>query len=142
LLALFPVKVPRIAAAVVNSTWISLLVGLALFILVPLAALILLILVITIPISLTAIFLYVLGIYVAKIFVGLAIGKLISGYFKLSGGNALALLIGLFIVMLLGAIPFLGPVLRFLYVLFGLGAAGFVIYKAIQERERPAKPAT
>ncbi|MHB8840486.1 MAG: bactofilin family protein [Candidatus Aquicultor sp.] len=141
LLALFPVKVPRIAAAVVNSAWISLLVGLALLILVPPAAIILLILVITIPISMTAIFLYILGIYLAKVFVGLAIGKLISGYFKLRGGNALALLIGLFIVMLLGAIPFIGPVLRFIYILFGLGAAGYVIYKAIQERERPGQPA-
>lgn len=138
LLALYPVKVPHIASTIVTSPWQSLLLGIALLILVPIAAIILLILVITIPISLTAIFLYILGIYLAKVFVGLMVGKWISAYFKLRGGNALALLIGLFIVMLLGAIPVLGLFLRFIYVVFGLGAAGLVLYRAI--RERPSQP--
>ncbi len=138
LLLLFPKRTVRIADAITSSPWISLLLGLVLLIIVPIAAVIIMIFLITIPLSLTAIALYILGIYLAKVFVGFALGRLAGRYFKFNLHDILALLIGLLIIMLLGLIPFVGPVLRFLYVLFGLGAAGYVFYKAIRERSKPS----
>ncbi|HEY3375513.1 MAG TPA: hypothetical protein VGK02_10735 [Candidatus Aquicultor sp.] len=143
LLALFPVRVTEIADTIRTKPWISLLIGFVLLIVAPIAIIILLVFVITIPIALVLAFLYALGLYTAKIFVGLTAGRFITEYFKLGGGNYVALLIGLLIVMLLGAIPFLGALLRFLYILFGLGAAAYAIYQAhtVRRTEVPAAPA-
>jgi len=134
LLLLFPAGTVRVADTVRESPWISLLLGFALLIVVPAAIIILLILVVTIPISLAILFFYVLGIYLAKVFVGLALGRTMVGYFKWNIGNILAFLIGLAIVMLLGLIPFIGPLVRFVYIIFGLGAAGLVIFYYLRER--------
>lgn len=141
LLLLFPARTVQIADTVTGLPWISLLLGFAILVGVPFVAVILLILLLTIPISLTIIGLYILGIYLAKVFVGLALGRLIIGYFKLRWGNYLALLIGLLIVMLLGLIPILGWLIKLLYVVFGLGAAVYVLYRTIAERRHPAEQA-
>lgn len=137
LLLLFPVGTVRVADTVRGSPWISLLIGFALLVVVPVAIIILLILLVTIPIGVTTLFFYILGIYLAKVFVGLGLGRLMAGYFKWNIGNILALLIGLAIITLLGLIPFIGPLVRFVYIIFGLGAAGLVVFYYL--RERPAR---
>jgi len=139
LLLLFPAGTARVADTVRGSPWISLLLGFALLIVVPIAVIILLILLVTIPVGLTTLFFYILGIYLAKVFVGLALGRVTVGYFKWNIGNILALLIGLAIVMLLGLIPFIGPLIRFVYVIFGLGAAGLVVFYYLRERPTRAQ---
>lgn len=139
LLLLFPVGMVRVADTVRGSPWISLLLGFVLLIVVPAAIVILLILLVTIPISLTILFFYVLGIYLAKVFVGLALGRTMVSYFKWNIGNILAFLIGLAIIMLLGLIPFIGPLIRFVYVIFGLGAAGLVVFYYLRERSSRAQ---
>ncbi len=138
LFLLFPKRTIQIADTVTSSPWVSLLLGLALLVLIPIVAAIIMIFLITIPLSLTAIALYALGIYLAKVFVGLALGRWASGYFKFQMHDILALLVGLLVIMLLGLIPFIGPVIRFLYILFGLGAAGYVLYRIIRERSEPS----
>lgn len=144
LLLLFPARTVEVAETIGRSPWVSLGLGFAALFLVPAAAILLLLLVITIPISLTVVFLYILGLYLAKIFVGLFLGRFITGRFKIGGGNYVALLIGLLIIMLLGLIPFLGGLVRFFYILFGLGAAVWVLYRIISERrtQRPLDTTT
>lgn len=133
LLALFPARTAEISAAVTTSPWASLGIGLGVLIVVPIAAVILMVFVIPIPISLTALGLYALGIYISKLYVGLAVGRWISHYFKWSIHEILSLVIGLLILMLLGLAPYLGGLLRFSYVLFGLGAISMVLYRTIRE---------
>jgi len=142
LLLLFPRRVVQTADTIIAAPWQSPLLGTALLVIVPVIAVILAILVITIPISLVLIFLYILGIYLAKVFVGLMVGRRIVGYFNLSIGNILALVIGLLIIMLLGLIPVLGVLFRFLYLIFGLGAAALVLYGALVEARRRGGPDT
>ncbi|MBE0446628.1 MAG: hypothetical protein IBX64_00690 [Actinobacteria bacterium] len=142
LLLLFPARVVQVADTIIAAPWQSPLLGTALLVTVPVIAIILAVLVVTIPISLTLIFLYILGIYLAKVFVGLMVGRWITGYFKLRIGNIVALLIGLLIIMLLGLIPILGLLLRFLYVLFGLGAAALVLYRVVVEARQRGGPGT
>ncbi|MCL6473260.1 MAG: FapA family protein [Firmicutes bacterium] len=134
LLVLFPRRTVQIANTVAAASWQSPLLGFALLLVVPVAAILLFILIITIPLGIATLILYIFGIYLAKVFVGLAVGMVLSRLFNFKAGNILALFIGLLIVMLLGLIPFIGPVLRFLYIIFGLGAAVIVIYRAIGER--------
>lgn len=140
LLLLIPKRTSEISTTVISSPWISLLIGLALLILVPIAVIILMFLVITIPIALIMLFLYTLGIYLAKAFVGLALAKIFSRYVNLGKGNILPLAIGLLIVMLVGIIPIVGPVTRFIYYLFGLGAAGIVLYRVLAALHVAAGP--
>jgi len=140
LLFLFPRRVDETGTTVIASPWVSLLTGLALLLLVPILVVILLVFVITIPIALTILFFYAFGLYLAKAFVGLALGKVLSRYVNLGQGNVIPLLIGLFIVMLIGLIPIIGPVARFLYYIFGLGAGATVIYKAFAARRAAQHP--
>ncbi|HZD59419.1 MAG TPA: hypothetical protein VE439_03055 [Anaerolineae bacterium] len=137
LLLLLPVRTIQTADTISSSPWISLLLGLAVLIILPIAAIVVLVFVITIPLSLTALFLYALGIYLSQVFVGLTLGRFLTGYFKLSTGNVVALLIGLLIITLFGLIPIVGAILRFLYILFGLGAIALVTYRVIRERPSP-----
>ncbi|MDI6816957.1 MAG: hypothetical protein QME41_07190 [Actinomycetota bacterium] len=140
LLLLIPKRTSEISATVTSSPWTSLLIGLALLILVPITIIILMFLVITIPIALIMLFLYTLGIYLSKAFVGLAIAKAFSRYVNLGKGNILPLAIGMLVVMLIGIIPYVGPVARFIYYLFGLGAAGIVVYRVLAAQRVSTQP--
>ena len=140
LLLLIPKRTGEISTTISSSPWISLLIGLALLILVPITIVILMFLVITIPIALIMLFLYTLGIYLSKAFVGLTLGKIFSRYVNLGKGNILPLAIGMLVVMLIGIIPIIGPVARFIYYLFGLGAAGIVVYGALAAQRVSAQP--
>jgi hypothetical protein len=119
-------------------------IGFLALIVVPIAALILCFFIVTIPISLTAILLFLLGLYLAKVFVGLSIGRWLFGRFKWGENDFLALFVGLLVLMLLALIPVIGWLVRFLYVLFGLGAAIISLYKLIaltsKERRAAGKP--
>jgi cytoskeletal protein CcmA (bactofilin family) len=142
LLLLFPTRTRDIANTVLKSPWASLGIGFLALIVVPIALFILLFFIVTIPVSLTVLFIYLLGLYLAKIFVGLAIGRWIFGYFKWMRNDFLALLVGLLIVMLLALIPVIGWLLRFLYILFGLGAAVMSIFRMIESGRKQERQAT
>jgi cytoskeletal protein CcmA (bactofilin family) len=144
LLLLFPRRVGDIANTVTSAPWPSLGIGFLAFIVVPIAALILCLFIVTIPISLTIMLLYLLGLYLAKVFVGLSIGRWLFDRFKWGENDFLALFVGLLVLMLLALIPVIGWLVRFLYVLFGLGAAIISLYKLVlftsKERKAAEKP--
>lgn len=105
--------------------------ALALFV-TPIAAVIVCITVIGIPVGLIALVLWGIAIYLAQIPVGLFIGRWIIGRFKNVEGKAImigALALGLVILKLLGLIPHVGFFIGIAVALFGMGAVVVSIRK-------------
>ncbi len=74
----------------------------------------------TMPLPLAALGLYALALYVSPVFVALLIGRLLVGRFGQTG--FWALLVGLIVLALLGAIPYVGWAVGILAAMLGLGA--------------------
>jgi len=105
--------------------------ALALFV-TPIAAVIVCITIIGIPVGLIALALWGIAIYLAQIPVGLFIGRWIIGHFKNVEGKAImigALALGLVLLKLLGLIPHLGFFIGIAVTLFGMGAVVVSIRK-------------
>lgn len=103
-----------------SAGWGALIVFVA-----PIAAVLVCLTIIGIPVGLIALALYGIALYVAQIPVGLFIGRWIIGRFRVVEGKAImvgALAIGLAILKLLSLIPYFGFVVGMAVVIFGLGA--------------------
>jgi cytoskeletal protein CcmA (bactofilin family) len=99
--------------------------GAIILFLTPIAALIVCLTIIGIPVGLIALTLYGIAIYLAQIPVGLFIGRWIIGRFRVVESKAImvgALAVGLVILKLLSLIPYFGFFVGLAVVLFGLGA--------------------
>ena len=98
--------------------------GLVLFVVVPIALLLIMVTIIGIPLSLLSLLLYIILFYVAKLFVAIALGDKILSMLNQSGtrSQALSLLIGLIILTIMYKIPFIGWAVYLLSVMIGLGA--------------------
>ena len=99
--------------------------GAMILFLTPIAALIVCLTIIGIPLGLIALALYGIALYLAQIPVGLFIGRWIIGRFRVVESKAImvgALAVGLAILKLLSLIPYFGFFVGFVVVLFGLGA--------------------
>lgn len=112
--------------------------GLGFLILVatPVAAIIVAVTVVGMPLAVISLVLLLLGVYLAKIFVAAFVGR------ALAGGRegqppafALQLLLGLAILFVAMNLPYLGGWIAFLVILLGLGMAALRVYRAWQ---RPA----
>jgi hypothetical protein len=108
--------------AIRQQPWGSLLWGLVVLIVTPVALAILAVTIIGIPLALIGVAIYVIEIYLAKIFTALAIGDLAADPLKISDNRYLRLAVGLVIYFALGALPIVGGFVRFVGLLFGLGA--------------------
>ncbi len=101
----------------------SLGIGFVTYICMPLVLVVLLVLIITAPLMLVATMAYLIALYIARFYVAIWLGNLILG----RGGRTdvspvPAMLLGLVIVYLLTAIPFVGTVIGIIVIFFGLGA--------------------
>jgi hypothetical protein len=140
LLAVAPVHMASVADTVRSKPGMSILVGLILVIVVPIALLIIAITVVGIPLSLILLAGYLITLYVARIVAGLAIGRWIFG--RTGNPNAslyVALIVGLLILWLLKAIPVIGWLVSFAALLLGLGAFAWQRYnmtKALRQEGR------
>jgi hypothetical protein len=96
----------------------------------PVAALILAISLIGLPIAFVTIVVWLLGLYLAKIVVARFVGEAIMG--KRGGtrsSTAVALLVGLVIVVVAVNLPFIGGIINLFLFLIGLGALVMSVYK-------------
>jgi cytoskeletal protein CcmA (bactofilin family) len=127
---IFP-SISRISISTARTLLISGGIGFLSAVAIPVAAIILAITLIGLPIGLVAIMLWLLGLYMAKIVVARCIGAALLG--KESQGlksTALSLLIGLVIVVVAVNLPYIGGVLNFVLMLIGLGALAKTLYRA------------
>ena len=125
-LALAPRFSQQVSDTIKRQPWMSMGVGFALGVAVPILCLILLVTVIGIPLSLMAGMTYGIALYVSPIFVGLFIGQLIMQLVKTNGtppSPYLCIAIGLFLLILGHEIPFyIGYVVDVLSITLGFGA--------------------
>ena len=79
-----------------------------------------------IPVPVFGLGLYALALYVSPVFAALAVGRLLLGRMQLNESGLsgiMALAVGLLVLALLGAVPYVGWLITALATLFGLGAA-------------------
>jgi len=113
------------ADSIRSKTWLSLGWGALLLVATPIVAVIVMITVIGVPLGFIALVLYLIALYLSQIPVALLIGRLIlKGYVSNQAiiRTIVALVLGLFLLLLIGFIPFLNVLAGLLTVLFGLGA--------------------
>ena len=120
-----PRRLASVADSIRNKPWISLGWGAVILFATPIAAIVVCITVIGIPVGLIALALYAIAIYISQVFVSLFIGRLIIGRFRETDSRAImigALTTGLVILTLVKLIPYLGFWIGLAVALFGLGA--------------------
>jgi hypothetical protein len=128
---------PRLAPSVVTTMRAmpgkSLLIGLALLVVTPFAALLLVISLIGIPIGITVGALYVLALPLAVLATAFFLGDVEARWFKMPvvtrRQQSMVLLAGVLTLAVLRSVPAIGPLVVFASVLFGLGAMSARAYQ-------------
>lgn len=129
---LLPKQTEEIVSTLTGSIWKSLGIGLILLIVAPLCIIISLLTAIGIPAGIILAFLYIIMIYISRVYVGLWIGRKLLGNFKESF-NALffwPFVAGTILIGILLFIPVIGWLLRFFLLLIGLGSMGQVLWNS------------
>lgn len=123
ILKLFPKYYDQVSEKLVSRPWYSLGIGFAVLVLTPFALILLLITIIGIPLSLISFSVYLIYLYLAKLYVSYFAGTLVleKAGREMHPGWALAL--GLVIYYVLTALPMVGGFVAFIVLLFGLGAS-------------------
>jgi cytoskeletal protein CcmA (bactofilin family) len=128
-LILFP-GLFQASAREVGSGWRSLGLGLGVLAGVPVAMVLIAITLVGLPVSLMLLACYLTAIYLAKIWVGAFLGqKLLKPTEASKSDWLLGLLVGLLILTVIGFIPYLGGLVRFVVVCVGLGAFAWQLYR-------------
>jgi len=100
----------------------------------PIAAILIAITLIGIPLAIILIILYVLAIFFSKFFAALYIGKL---FFKKTRKNLLkSMIVGVIIYIVLANIPFIGGLVKLLAALLGLGTITLMIYTKKKKKQK------
>jgi len=125
----------------VERPWPSLGLGIVLLIVVPVVAALVLFTIVGIPLALIALLTWAISLYTAQVFVGMGLGRWFLGLF--GGGDSrvvqfFGLLLGLLVIYALSLVPYVGPWVHLVVILFGLGALGLTI---MSTRGRPPAPA-
>ncbi|MHB9110214.1 MAG: hypothetical protein ACYDCO_24440 [Armatimonadota bacterium] len=115
---------------------VSILAGLLIFLLALPLFILLLITVIGIPLALIWAAVYLAAIYISPIFLAILVGRLV---WRRPGGDLfLALLIGVGLLFVVRLIPFLGALVTFAAMIWGLGALAVALYDRAQRRRAAA----
>jgi len=138
IIVFLPNQVKLIASKMTGEFWKSLGWGILSLIVVPLIVGLFLITVIGIPIGILLLIGYLFGIYIAGIFTSVVIGQWILGKLgKPEVSLIWALLIGLIILQLIGLVPIIGWIAKFILFLWAFGAltaTRFVTYNEAREK--------
>jgi cytoskeletal protein CcmA (bactofilin family) len=136
----FPKKTDAIVTTISQSPWKSTGVGFVFLVVVPVGIIISLLTLVGIPTAIIAALLYVIFLYISRIYIGVWIGRKLLGFIKKSLATAFfwPFLAGTIIITLLGLIPFIGWAFRLFFLLISLGAMWMVIWRSILfEKQKP-----
>ena len=125
LLAVFPVASGRLAARVAEAPLETALYGLLALVGVPVLLVLVALTVIGIPLALVGAVLFALVAWVGSVYGRYALGEWLLASADVDHRWA-ALLVGVVVVALLGLVPVLGGVVRFVVLLLGLGALAWL----------------
>lgn len=119
---LAPNLITRTAEYVTSRPWASLGIGFLALVATPILAILLFITLLGIPLGILLMVGYVITLFFAHLFTGIAIGGLIAGYMNWKKNLYASLIVGLIALTLVGVVPFLGTLASFIATLLGLGA--------------------
>lgn len=123
----------REASEAVGSVWRSLGLGLAVLAGVPVAAVAVGVTLVGLPLALITVAIYVIALYLAKIFVAAYLGRRLLQIPPAAGYTSLgALFLGLFILVVLGNLPYIGWLIKLVIILGGLGALSWQLYQRMK----------
>jgi len=131
---LFPVLTSGTALTIKNKPGKSIGYGALVVFMAPIAALLLLISVVGIPISFLSMLLYIVLIYLTRIFTGFFLADIIFERFDKKVHPVWTGLTGVFVLAILVKIPYLGWLIHIAAILFAAGA--LIIYLA-EEKKKP-----
>lgn len=122
LILLFPNFMQHSKEIISIKPWTTLFVGLLTLFITPIIIVLVLITIIGIPLGLFAIAAYLFIIYLSQIFVANFLGQKVLNYANQTFHPTIGLLIGLLLIGAVGLIPVIGGLVKFLTILFGIGA--------------------
>lgn len=136
IVTLAPKKLLEVQTEMMKRPWPSLGWGLIYLIITPVAALLLLVTIIGIPLALIMLALYAIALCASKVFAGFALGSLILNKLaKVSYKGSLIwpLILGLVIIVFLSAVPLIGWAFKLLLVLWAFGALMTIRKQTLKE---------
>ncbi|WP_227352884.1 polymer-forming cytoskeletal protein [Haladaptatus salinisoli] len=139
LLAVFPTFSGRVAERARDDPVLSAGVGLLLLVLVPILLVVFAVTIIGIPISLLGALLFAILLWIAAVYGSFAVGLWLLSLVD-ETNRWLALAVGLLVVALLGRIPVLGGLVRFVVLLLGLGALAMALRARYRGRRATPTP--
>jgi len=108
-------------------------IGFLILVATPIAACIVAITLIGLPIAIVGFVAWMLGIYLAKIIIAIFVGRtLLASQTDRMTSMALGLLVGLALIFIVINLPFVGGLMHFILVLIGLGALATSVFKSFQ----------
>lgn len=138
MILLFPAVTKGSALMIGEKPTSSLGTGALIVFVAPIAALILLITVIGIPVSFLSMLLYIVLIYLSRVFAGYFVAELAFKKFGVALHPVLKALIGILVLALMFKIPYIGWLVQLAAVIFGSGA--FMHYMLHQKSEDEPVP--
>lgn len=132
LLVLFPGFYKSTAAEVGN--WMrSLGLGFAVLFATPVAIVLAAVTLIGLPVAFATLFLYIAGMYMAKIFAGAWLGQTMLRRPEHNNGDTLlALLVGMVIIFIAVQVPYVGPIFHLVLFCLGLGVFTWKLYSGVR----------
>ena len=122
LLRVYPVFTPRVASVIQEQPWAVLGVGGALLFGVPLLIILCMVSVVGIPIGLMLGAMYIVTLYLGRVFVMLWVGQRILSFVLYSPSAAWSFVTGLVCYFMVSVVPLLGAMVTTLTIAAGLGA--------------------
>jgi cytoskeletal protein CcmA (bactofilin family) len=112
------------AGEIIKKPLVTLGIGFVSFSVAPFAIIILMLTIIGIPSAIILLFIFAIFFYIAKVYVSIALGRLIVRAFRkgVEPKQGWSLILGLIILMLLFTIPVIGWIIYFGVIFFGFGA--------------------
>ena len=128
-----------IANSIKDRWWQCLLTGFIVLVCVPVAVVLISITIVGLPLGIIVSLLYLILLYLSGIFFGLFIGEGMFKIFKLKVSPYLSIVLGLVVLFFLTMIPYVGWLIRFLVLLFGLGAVVLTEISLYKQRRKSGK---
>ena len=122
LLRIYPIFMPRVATTIQEQPWVSVGVGGALLVGVPLLILMCMVTVLGIPIGLMLGAMYLVTLYLGRVFVMLWVGQRLLQLVSDSPSVAWAFVTGLVVYFIASLVPFVGKLVTVITITLGLGA--------------------
>jgi len=136
IVSLIPKKVQQVTDTMLTKPWPTLGIGAAYFFVTPLAIILLFFTIIGIPLALMAIPLYLISLYVGKLFVAITVGWWLMQRFsqgKYKGSPIVPLILGLIALIIVTWLPVLGWLIGLVAVWWALGGLFLVKINTIKE---------